>query len=208
MGIIKRLFSFKRWNRETFIPLPLPPSIQTINYCEYTRKLVNIQFVCEPIEKRIECLIQNIFYEWYDKIIENNISDDELHTFLSDHKIPKEKYIDFIDRAIKLSTFIRDNIETIFISTLIYINKLSPLSINKHNIFYLFIISFCLSIKYNFDPLDHISTLRIIKHLFHINMKKEKYNELEVAFLKAVNYNLFICPEKFLIYYKKMKLTN
>ncbi len=197
---------FKRFKKEEFA---LPPSIQTINYSDYTRKLVNIPVICTSAEERIELLVNRIFIPWFNKNVHpppetpvkkhNYILDD----FCSNHNIPIEKYGEFLLRAANLSNFIRDNIEPIFISSLVYINRLHHLYIDTSQIFYLFIISFCLSIKYNYDPLDNIWVSNIITHLFHIKMR-EKYRLLEQQFLEHLNYNLFVPTDLYISFYNQL----
>ncbi len=171
------------------------------------------------IDERIDLLIEKIFKPWYEtnveiKNLEIKISKDSLLLFKQPYCLSINQYSLILHKGAKLSAFIFDNLEVLFITTIIYINKFKLMDKNHflydYNIYYIFITSLCLSLKYNFDDFDEISTNHIITKLFGINLRN-KYYLFEEYFLKKLDYNLFISTDEFSQYYnliqKDFKLT-
>ncbi len=153
------------------------------------------------IDERIDEL-SNIFKSWYHQYFKKqpHSNDNSFELYKNNYKISIEQYIQYIVQATELSVFIRDHIEQIIITTMIYLDRINEYNhyrVDENTFFYLFIIAFCLSIKYHYDELDYISGSYIIQTLFHIVLPNY-YCVYELHFLRLIHYNLFITNQSFL----------
>ena len=92
---------------------------------------------------------------------------------------------------------------------MIYLNRFKNHKQNKkvifdYNIFYLFILSFVLSIKYNIDNINIIKFRDLIFKIFDLELNNNYYL-FENNILKKLKYDLYISKEQYLEYYKIIK---
>lgn len=194
---------------------------------EFNVKLPNLDFTkinpresfIEPIHHlipanlKLKIITKYIFNPWYTLHVYNSkfstIQFDPLELFQQSNIVPIEYYESYLEIAIQSSKFIEKNIDCLIITILVYLDRLQCNLKNKYgttnvfydtNILYLFIISFCLTIKYYYDDYDHINVGFIIQHIFNLKLPNS-YKELEFLFLNEINHNLYISSNDYLKYH-------
>ncbi len=179
------------------------------------KKEIDIRPIEESIEKRVENLIEKIFKPWYiENVSINSLSDKSSHhplfIFTQNYSLSIHNYYKYLLKSTKLSIFFNENIESIFISIIVYLDKIKKKLIRKnrqheiyldYNIFYIFITLLCLSVKYHIDDIDYLSCTELILKLFDINIG-HKYLLFENVLLEHLEYNLFVPVEEYHKYYK------
>jgi hypothetical protein len=164
-------------------------NIQEYDYMEKSEQIINIVYTIlkEIISENINVNKKNVNNKYSDSKnfqTKNKLSNDE--KIFDSKEIPQISLKNYLSRILK---YVKPQPSTIIIS-LILIDKIcehSKINLNKKNIHKIFLTSIIIAIKYNEDEYFTNNYYAKVGGI----LEKELFN-LEYAFLKILNFNVYI----------------